>query len=37
MAPGVGGCRVEDLLIVTASGRENLTASFPYDLSPGQH
>lgn len=37
MAPGVGGCRVEDLLIVTASGRENLTASFPYDLSPRQH
>jgi Xaa-Pro aminopeptidase len=26
--------RVEDLLVVTEDGYENLTASFPYDLTP---
>jgi Xaa-Pro aminopeptidase len=31
--PGVGGCRLEDLLLVTEDGAENLT-SFPYDLEP---
>jgi Xaa-Pro aminopeptidase len=31
---GYGGCRLEDLLLVTANGAENLT-SFPYDLEPG--
>ena len=30
---GVGGCRLEDLLLVTEDGAENLT-SFPYDLTP---
>ena len=30
---GVGGCRLEDLVIVTADGNENLT-QFPYDLEP---
>ena len=30
---GVGGCRLEDLLLVTEDGAENLT-NFPYDLSP---
>jgi Xaa-Pro aminopeptidase len=34
IAPGLGGSRVEDLLIVTAAGSENLTAAFPYDLAP---
>jgi Xaa-Pro aminopeptidase len=29
---GVGGCRLEDLLLVTEDGYENLT-DFPYDLS----
>jgi Xaa-Pro aminopeptidase len=32
--PKDGGMRVEDLLIVTEDGYENLTASFPYDLTP---
>ncbi len=32
--PGVGGSRVEDLLIVTADGTESLTAAFPYGLIP---
>jgi Xaa-Pro aminopeptidase len=31
--PGVGGVRLEDLLLVTDGGAENLT-SFPYDLTP---
>jgi Xaa-Pro aminopeptidase len=30
---GFGGCRLEDLLLVTANGAENLT-SFAYDLTP---
>jgi Xaa-Pro aminopeptidase len=32
--PEDGGMRVEDLLMVTEDGYENLTASFPYDLTP---
>jgi Xaa-Pro aminopeptidase len=32
--PDNGGMRVEDLLVVTEDGYENLTASFPYDLTP---
>jgi Xaa-Pro aminopeptidase len=32
--PTDGGMRVEDLLVVTEDGYENLTASFPYDLTP---
>jgi Xaa-Pro aminopeptidase len=31
--PGFGGCRLEDLVVVTEDGAEKLT-SFPYDLSP---
>jgi Xaa-Pro aminopeptidase len=31
--PGFGGCRLEDLLLVTEEGAENLT-SYPYDLAP---
>jgi Xaa-Pro aminopeptidase len=31
--PGFGGCRLEDLLVVTENGAEKLT-SFPYDLQP---
>jgi Xaa-Pro aminopeptidase len=31
--PGFGGCRLEDLLVVTDDGAEKLT-SFPYDLTP---
>ena len=31
--PGYGGCRLEDLVLVTEDGAENLT-SFPYDLAP---
>jgi len=31
--PGFGGCRLEDLMIVTEDGAETLT-SFPYDLTP---
>jgi Xaa-Pro aminopeptidase len=30
---GFGGCRLEDLIVVTEDGRENLT-DFPYDLTP---
>jgi Xaa-Pro aminopeptidase len=32
--PGVGGARVEDLLLVTGDGHERLTGAFPYDLTP---
>ena len=32
--PGIGGTRVEDLLIVTVAGSERLTGAFPYDLVP---
>jgi Xaa-Pro aminopeptidase len=32
--PERGGMRVEDLLVVTESGADNLTAHFPYDLVP---
>jgi len=32
--PEQGGMRVEDLVLVTGDGYENLTASFPYDLRP---
>ena len=32
--PDHGGMRVEDLLLVTEEGYENLTASFTYDLTP---
>ena len=31
--PGYGGCRLEDLLLVTEDGAENLT-DFPYELTP---
>ncbi len=31
---GVGGARVEDLLVVTPEGSERLTGAFPYDLVP---
>jgi Xaa-Pro aminopeptidase len=31
--PGFGGCRLEDLVLVTEDGCENLT-DFPYDLQP---
>jgi Xaa-Pro aminopeptidase len=31
--PGFGGCRLEDLVLVTETGAERLT-SFPYDLAP---
>jgi Xaa-Pro aminopeptidase len=31
--PGFGGCRLEDLLLVTEDGAENLT-QYPYDLEP---
>jgi Xaa-Pro aminopeptidase len=31
--PGFGGCRLEDLLLVTEDGCENLT-DYPYDLAP---
>ena len=30
---GFGGCRLEDLVLVTDDGAENLT-DFPYDLTP---
>ena len=32
--PGVGGVRVEDTVLVTASGVERFTDPLPYDLSP---
>jgi Xaa-Pro aminopeptidase len=31
--PGFGGCRLEDLVLVTEGGAENLT-DYPYDLKP---
>jgi Xaa-Pro aminopeptidase len=31
--PGFGGCRLEDLILVTENGAENLT-NYPYDLEP---
>ncbi len=31
--PGFGGCRLEDLVLITESGSENLT-QYPYDLKP---
>lgn len=31
--PGFGGCRLEDLVLVTEDGAENLT-NYPYDLQP---
>ena len=31
--PGFGGLRLEDLVLVTENGPENLT-HFPYDLKP---
>jgi Xaa-Pro aminopeptidase len=31
--PGFGGCRLEDLVVVTDDGAQNLT-DFPYDLTP---
>ena len=31
--PGFGGCRLEDLILVTEDGAENLT-DYPYDLTP---
>ena len=31
--PGIGGVRVEDLLLITAGGAETLT-DYPYDLTP---
>ena len=30
---GFGGCRLEDLVLVTSDGAENLT-QYPYDLTP---
>ena len=30
---GFGGCRLEDIVLVTADGAENLT-QYPYDLTP---
>ena len=30
---GFGGCRLEDLVLVTSDGAENLT-DYPYDLAP---
>jgi Xaa-Pro aminopeptidase len=34
VVPGLGGTRVEDLLLVTEDGSENLTGAYPYGLEP---
>jgi Xaa-Pro aminopeptidase len=34
VVPDLGGVRVEDLLVVSDGGAENLTAGFPYELTP---
>ena len=33
LRPGFGGCRLEDLVVVTENGAE-LPTDFPYDLEP---
>jgi Xaa-Pro aminopeptidase len=34
VVPGLGGARVEDLLLVTPDGTERLTGAVPYGLTP---